>query len=146
VEVAGKDGLEEGAEDNLGTIGLGKSHPENEDELECVVEGEPVDGTDGALKDVQERIDYPVRQPLGIVDAATGEQGVQRVVSWDDKANGVHKELSSDVEEDEEEVQCTKSENYVDLGHVGVGFKIVEQLVFAELLIELGNAVLSAVL
>jgi hypothetical protein len=32
-------------------LGLGESHPEDKDELEGVVEGEPVDGTDGALED-----------------------------------------------------------------------------------------------
>jgi hypothetical protein len=34
--------------------------PENKDELEGVVEWEPVDGADGALEDSQEGKDYPV--------------------------------------------------------------------------------------
>lgn len=79
-EVAREDGLDEGAEDDLGTTvecqlrsefsamsvlrSLGKSHPQNEDELEGVVEGEPVHGADGALEDRQERVDDPVGQPL----------------------------------------------------------------------------------
>jgi hypothetical protein len=34
-------------------LGLGKSHPENEDKLEGVVEGEPVHGADSALEDAK---------------------------------------------------------------------------------------------
>jgi hypothetical protein len=37
-------------------LGLGESHPEDKDELEGVVEGEPVDGTDGTLKDANEKV------------------------------------------------------------------------------------------
>lgn len=37
-----------------------ESEPENEDELECVVEWEPVDGADQALKDCQESKNNPV--------------------------------------------------------------------------------------
>jgi hypothetical protein len=79
-EVARENGLEEGAEDDLGTTikcqsksessgvsalrSLGERHPQNEDELKGVVEGEPVNGVDGALKHRQERVDDPVSQPL----------------------------------------------------------------------------------
>ena len=38
--------------------------PEDEDELECVVKGEPVHGADGALKDGQEGEDHPILQTL----------------------------------------------------------------------------------
>ena len=34
--------------------------PEDKDELECVVEGEPVHRADGALKYGQESIDHPI--------------------------------------------------------------------------------------
>lgn len=37
-EEAGEDGLDEGAEDNLSAVCDGKSHPEDQDELEGVVE------------------------------------------------------------------------------------------------------------
>jgi hypothetical protein len=69
-EVAAEDGLEERVEDDLsaaagfvsffgnlhcgvcGNIrGRGESHPKDQDELEGVVEREPVDGVYGALKD-----------------------------------------------------------------------------------------------
>jgi len=75
-EVAGEDGLEEGSEDDLGASGLGKSHPEDEDELEGVVEWEPVDGVDGALKEAQESINNPVRKPLSIIGRLGGEQRI----------------------------------------------------------------------
>jgi hypothetical protein len=38
-EEAGKDRLDEGAEDDLGTVRHGQGHPEDKDELEGVVEG-----------------------------------------------------------------------------------------------------------
>jgi len=88
-EVAGEDWLEEGAEDDLGTAGLGKSHPENEDELEGVVEWEPVDSADSALENSQEGIDNPVSQPLSVIARLCGEQGLERVIGGDGKADGV---------------------------------------------------------
>jgi len=47
LEEAGEERRDEGVEDNLGAVGLGKRHPQDKDELEGVVEGEPVDGVDG---------------------------------------------------------------------------------------------------
>jgi len=104
LEVAGEGGLEEGAEDDLGTAGLGKSHPEDEDELEGVVEGEPVDGVDQALKDNQECVGNPVSQPLCIIGLARAEKSLERKVARDDKSGNVDEELGADVEKDEEEV------------------------------------------
>lgn len=42
----GEDRLEEGAEDELGAASLWESEPEGEEELEGVVEWEPVDSVD----------------------------------------------------------------------------------------------------
>ena len=39
---------------------LRKSHPEDKDELEGVVEGEPVDGVDSRLNHSEEGVDHPV--------------------------------------------------------------------------------------
>ena len=75
----------------------------------------------------------PYRQPLSVINAAAGEQSIQGVVCRNDESNGVHKEFCGDVEEDEEEVQCTKSKDHVDLWYVGVGLEIIENLVFSEL-------------
>jgi len=73
-EEAGEDGLYEGAEDNLSTGCLGKSHPQYEDELEDVVEGEPVGSINRALNDSQESEDHPVRKPLSIINLARAEE------------------------------------------------------------------------
>jgi hypothetical protein len=75
-EEAGEDWLEERSEDNLSAIGDGKGHPEDQHELEGVVEGyhglaakyrmigpqltEPVDSIDKALKDIEEGVCHPI--------------------------------------------------------------------------------------
>lgn len=41
-------------------LGLRQSHVHNEDELEGVVEGEPVGGVDGGFEDGEEGVDDPV--------------------------------------------------------------------------------------
>lgn len=41
-------------------LGLGESHPEDKDELEDVVEWEPVDGVNSGLDNGQEGVDDPV--------------------------------------------------------------------------------------
>lgn len=145
-EVLGKDRLKEGAEDDLGTVGLWKSHPENKDELEGVIERKPVNGTDCTLKNGQKSIDHPVRQPLGIIGSSRGKQSMKRVVCWDDKADGVDEEFGSDVEKDQKEVQSTKAKHNVDLLDTGLLLEFVEIAILAQLLIELGDMVLSAVL
>jgi len=76
VEIAGEDGLEEGSEDDLGASGLGKSHPKDKDELEGVVEGEPVNGINCALEESQEGIYDPVSKPLGIIGRLGCEKGI----------------------------------------------------------------------
>jgi hypothetical protein len=77
---------------------------------------EPVDGADCALEDGQESIDNPVCEPLGVVDFAGAEQGVEGVVAGDDESSNVDEELASNVEEDEEEVQAGEAKNSIDLG------------------------------
>jgi len=136
-EVAGKDGLKEGSEDDLSAVGLRQSHPQNEDKLESVVKGEPVDGANGALEDVEEGVDDPVGKPLGIVDGVGGEEGVQGVVRRNGKADSIDEELGGNVEEDEEEVKSAEAEDNIDLGNRGLLLKVVEHLVLCELLIEL---------
>jgi len=145
-EVAREDGLEERAENHLSTSSLGKSHPEDEDELEGVVEGEPVAGVDGALENGQEGKCYPVCEPLGVIDLARGEQGLQRVVAGNDESGNVDKELSSNVEEDEEEVETGKAENHVDLGDGGLLLKVVEGGVLGQLFVELRQLGLGSIL
>jgi len=89
-KVAGEDWLKEGAEDDLRASSLWESHPEDEDELEGVVEWEPVDGINGALEEGQERINDPVSQPLGIIGSLGGEQSIERVVGGDREADCIN--------------------------------------------------------
>jgi len=98
--------LEEGSENYLGTTECWKSKPESKDEFEGVVEWEPVDSVDGALKESQECENNPVSQPLRIISLAYTEQSLKGVVSWDSESSKICEELSCNVEEDQEEVDC----------------------------------------
>jgi len=138
--------VEERSEDDLGAVGDGKGHPQDQDEFEDVVEWEPVDGIDDALKDGEKGVDNPVRQPLSIINLATAEQCLERVVSREDEACEVDEELASDVEEDEEEVESDEAEEDIDLRDVGLLLEIVEDRVLAKFLIDLGDLVLGFVL
>jgi len=138
--------VEERSEDNLCAVGDGKGHPQDQDELEDVVEWEPVDGIDDALEDGEEGIDNPVRQPLSVINLATAEQCFERIVSRENEASKVDEELSTDVKEDEEEVESEKAEEDIDLGDVGLLLKIVEDGVPAKFLIDLRDLVLCLVL
>lgn len=141
-----EDWLEEGAEDELSTTGLWESKPEGEDKLEGVVEWEPVDGADQALKDGQETEDNPVSQPLSVVNLAGAEERIERVVSWNDEASEVGEDLAAEVEEDQEEVESKDAENSVDLWDGGLLLEVVEDWVLGQLLINLREVVLGTVL
>jgi len=106
-EKAGEEGLNEGVEDDLCTTSLGEGHPENKDELESVVEWEPVDSVDCTLKDGQEGICDPVGEPLSIISSAGAEQSLKRVVSRKNETRSVNEKLASNVEEDQEEVESS---------------------------------------
>ena len=60
------------------------------------------------------------REPLCIITLADGEQGLQRIIPRDYEAGNIGKELSADVEEDEEEVGCDKTEESVNLRNRGL--------------------------
>ena len=150
VEVLGEDWLKEGAEDELGSTGLWKSEPEGEEELEGVVEWEPVDGVDEGLENGKEAEYDPILelglvkpfpedkgktygQPLGIINLAGREEGVQRVVCWDDERSEIGEESSTEVEEDEEEVESHNTEDRVDLWNRGLLLEVIEDRVAREL-------------
>lgn len=76
---------------------------------------------------------------MGVIALAGGEEGLEGVVGGDDEASGVHEELSSDVEEDKEEVESAEAENNVDLGNVGLLLKLLQLRVLGQLLVELGQ-------
>ncbi len=72
-------------------------------------------------------------QPLSIVNLVIAEQCLEGVVSGKDEAGKVDKELASDVEEDEEEVETDKAKEDVDLGDAGLLLEIVERRIPAKL-------------
>jgi len=145
-EEAAKEWLDEGVEDDLGATSLGKSHPEDEDELEGVVEWEPVDGVDRALEDGEECKADPVSQPLSIIRRGRAEQSFNRVVPRDDESRSVDEELSSDIEEDEEKVQGRETKDDVDLGDRRLLLKVVESWVLGQLFVQLADLVVCALL
>lgn len=146
VEVSAKHRGEERSEDDLGTVERRQGQPQEEDELEDEVEGEPVDDVDEALQDGKESKDNPVRQPLGVVSSARSEQGVQRVVAGNDKASKVGEQLAAEVEDDEEEVESGEADDGVGLGNTGLLLKVVQGGVLGELLVERSKVVLRLLL
>ena len=81
-----------------------------------------------------------------IVCLAGTEQGVQRVVSRNDKAGEVDEELSSNIEEDEEEVEGEETEENVDFGNAGLLFEVLGHRVLAELLVNGANMMVCFIL
>ena len=72
-------------------------------------------------------------EPLGIIRLADGEDGLHGPVGREHEAGGVDEELAGDVEEDEEEVEGSETQDDVDLGHAGLRFEVVERWVLGEL-------------
>ncbi len=67
---------------------------------------------------------------LCIICLAGAKQSVKRVVCRDEEAGSIDEELSSDVEEDQEEVEGTKAKDRVDLGDRRLLLKVVESGIF----------------
>jgi len=110
----------------LSSAGDWESEPKNENELECVVKRKPVNGADQALKDSQESEHNPIGEPLGIISFSDTEQGLERIVTRDYETSDIGKELTADVEEDEEEVGCDQTEECVDLRDRSLLLEIVQ--------------------
>jgi len=130
----------------LGTTSDWECEPKNQDELECVVEWEPIDSVNGTLKNGQESKDNPIGKPLGIIRLANAEQGLERVVSRNHESSNVCKELAADVEENEEEIGCDQSEEGVDFRDRGLFLQVVQGGILRKLLINLVNVALGFVL
>jgi len=145
-EVTGEHWLKERAEYDLRTTSCRKSHPEHEDEFEGIVEWKPVYSVYSTLEDGEEGIDNPISQPLSIIRLARTEECLERVVARNDKAGSIDEELSSDVEEDEEEIDSDEAEEGIDLGHAGLLLEVVEQRILGQLLVDLVDLVLGFIL
>jgi len=83
---------------------------------------------------------------LGVVGLGGGEEGVKRVEGRDDESSNIDEKLASDVEEDQGEVEDTKTKDDVDLGDAGLLLKLVELGVLGKLFVELGEVVLGPLL
>jgi hypothetical protein len=70
---------------------------------------------------------------LGVVGLGGGEEGVKRVEGRDDESSNIDEKLASDVEEDQGEVEDTKTKDDVDLGDAGLLLKLVELGVLGKL-------------
>jgi len=145
-EVAGEYWLNEGAEDNLGSTSDWECEPKNKNELECVVEWEPVNGVDGALEDGEESKDNPVGKPLSVIGFADTEQCLQRIIPWDHEPSNICQKLPGDIKEDKGEVQGDQSEKGVDLRDGGLFLQVVQSWVLGKLLINLSDVALRFVL
>jgi len=130
----------------LGTTCDWERKPENKDELECVVKGEPVHRADGTLEDGQERKDHPIREPLCIIGLARAEQSLQRIITRDHEAGEVHEQLAADVEEDKEEIRGYQPKDSIALWDRGLFLQVVQERILGELLIKVGNMPLGFVL
>jgi hypothetical protein len=77
---------------------------------------------------------YEIRASyLSVILSVGGEEGLERVVTREEETGEVDKELSSDVEEDQEEVDSDEAENDIDLGDIGLTLKVGEDRVLGEL-------------
>ena len=73
------------------------------------------------------------RQPLCVINLVCTEQCLKGVISRQYEAGEVDKEFSSNVEEDEEEVEANKAEEDVNLGNIGLLLEVVEHGILAKL-------------
>lgn len=72
-------------------------------------------------------------QPLSVVRLAGSEEGVERVVSGDGKAGQVGQELTTEVEDDEEEVQGNGANDGVCLWDAGLLLEILQGRILGQL-------------
>lgn len=72
-------------------------------------------------------------QPLGVVLLGLGEQGSERVVAGDDEASKVGEELTTQVEDDEEEVKGNDTDDGIGLGDTNLLLEIVQGGVLGQL-------------
>jgi hypothetical protein len=146
LEVSADGRGQERSENELGTPEGREREPEEEDELENKVKGEPVDNLDEALNDGKESENDPISQPLSIILLVVGEESTKRVVAGDDETSKVGKKLAAEVEDDEEEVESSDTDDGVGLGNASLLLKVVEGGVLGELTVELTKVLLGLVL
>lgn len=70
---------------------------------------------------------------MSIICFAHAEQGLQGVISWDQKACNVHKELAGNIEEYQEKVDRNETEKGIDFGYRGLLLEVVERWILGKL-------------
>lgn len=78
---------------------------------------------------------------MGVVGGAAGEEGAKRVVTGYDKTSKVGEELTTDVEDHEEEIERRKADDAVGFGNAHLLLDIVKGGVLGEL----SNGALSVI-
>lgn len=73
-------------------------------------------------------------QPLCIIRLARGEEGLERVVARDNETGEVGQELTTEVEDDQEEVEADQTEDGISLGDSRGLLEIDEEGVLGELM------------
>lgn len=63
---------------------------------------------------------------LSVINLAGTEKCFHRKVSWNRESRKVHKELASDIEEDQEEVDSDEAEESVNFGDRGLLLQVVK--------------------
>lgn len=81
-------------------------------------------------------------EPLRIIRLADGEQRFKRVVTGKDEASEVDEKLSTDVEEDQKGVQGAQAKNDINFGYTGLLLEVIEDLVLAQLRVEVADMLL----
>jgi hypothetical protein len=146
LEVSADGRGQERSENELGTPEGREREPEEEDELEDKVKGEPVDDLDEALDHSEQSENDPVSQPLSIILLVVAKQRTERVVGRNNEASKVGKKLTAEVEDDEEEVESTDTNGSVGLRYASGPLEVVKGGVLGQLAIELRKVLLSLVL
>ena len=59
-----------------------------------------------------------LREPLSVVHLGNRKQGVHGVVSGNEETGQIGQQLAAVVQEDEEEVDESKSPNHIDFGNI----------------------------
>jgi hypothetical protein len=71
-------------------------------------------------------VDVTYSEPLSIIRFANTEERFEGIVPWNHESGNICQELPSDVEENEEEVECAQSKEGVDLGNRGLFLEVVQ--------------------
>lgn len=137
---------DEASEKNLSTHGLGKTTPDDNEELSSEVEWDPVGDAEEGLEDGEECKYHPVGDPLGTLELSVGEEGTQAVVAWNDEPGQVGQGLAAEVEGNKEKVKSDKTTDNIGFWCSSLLFQVDQKRVLGQLLIKLRDIVVDLIL